>query len=176
MEILTDNIYNFSSKEQPSISEVGGKGYSLIKMTQFGLKIPPGFILSASFFTSWVDEIKHSQEWSLFLNSKNEEEQIKNIRKLKELCFNLSFTKDNLYKLEKVIETIPIFNSQSQLYAVRSSSPEEDLSSASFAGMYETLLGVNKQSINDAIKRVFSSCLDYRIIKYKEKKGIYTHY
>ena len=56
------------------------------------------------------------------------------------------------------------------LYAVRSSSPEEDLSGASFAGNYETYLGIQYDSLEEYILKAFISCLDYRVFKYKLEK------
>ena len=37
------------------------------------------------------------------------------------------------------------------LFAVRSSSPEEDLESSSFAGGYETVLGVTRSALRQAL-------------------------
>ena len=60
---------------------------------------------------------------------------------------------------------------KSILYTVRSSSPEEDLSGASFAGNYETYLGIKYESIEKYVLKSFISCLDYRVFKYKLEKG-----
>ncbi len=57
------------------------------------------------------------------------------------------------------------------LFAVRSSSPEEDLDGLSFAGGYETVLGVVSDKICSAVKRAFASCLDYRVFVYKKEHG-----
>ena len=56
-------------------------------------------------------------------------------------------------------------------YAVRSSSPEEDLSGASFAGLYESVLGVDSASLLDAVRVCSGSCLDARVLLYKLKMG-----
>ena len=40
----------------------------------------------------------------------------------------------------------------------RSSSPEEDLAGASFAGLYETVLNVEAADLEDAVRRCFLSC------------------
>lgn len=58
-----------------------------------------------------------------------------------------------------------------QMCAVRSSSPEEDLEGASFAGGYETVLGVIKENIEEAVKTCFISCLDERVYLYKKEHG-----
>lgn len=58
--------------------------------------------------------------------------------------------------------------------AVRSSSPEEDLAGMSFAGGYETVLGVRAEieAITEAVRHVFASCLDERVFVYKIRHGI----
>jgi len=38
----------------PLISQVGGKGFNLIKMSRLGLNVPPGFILTSHFFYTLV--------------------------------------------------------------------------------------------------------------------------
>ncbi|MBN1449640.1 MAG: hypothetical protein JW963_01380, partial [Anaerolineales bacterium] len=55
--------------------------------------------------------------------------------------------------------------------AVRSSSPEEDLEGASFAGGYETHLGVTVRHLEDAIRRSFASVFDARVYLYKKEHG-----
>ncbi|MBI3809724.1 MAG: PEP/pyruvate-binding domain-containing protein, partial [Nitrospirae bacterium] len=58
------------------------------------------------------------------------------------------------------------------LFAVRSSSPEEDLEGASFAGCYETVLGVSPDRLEAALHTTFASCLDARIVAYKHERRI----
>jgi pyruvate,water dikinase len=41
------------------------------------------------------------------------------------------------------------------IYAIRSSSPEEDLEGASFAGNYETYLGIKYEDIEKYILKTF---------------------
>ena len=55
------------------------------------------------------------------------------------------------------------------LVAVRSSSPEEDLEGASFAGGYETTLGVPENAIEAAIRHSFISSFDERVFLYKKE-------
>ena len=66
---------------------------------------------------------------------------------------------------------------EDQMYSVRSSSPEEDMQGASFAGMYETYLGVTTDRIEARIRDVFVSCIDFRVVAYKRQKGFdHTRY
>lgn len=56
-------------------------------------------------------------------------------------------------------------------FAVRSFSPDEDLTSASFAGGYETLLGVHPDDLEGAVRDCFASSLDVRVLTYKKTHG-----
>ena len=58
------------------------------------------------------------------------------------------------------------------LLAVRSSCVAEDLSNASFAGQYETVLGVREdKEIEDAVKVCWASAFSSRVLAYKEAKN-----
>jgi len=167
MNILDKSIINFKESKLHNISEVGGKGYSLIKMTGAGLNVPPGIVLTVEFFKPWNMLIKSSEEWKAFLLTDNDFEN--RIHSVKDLVKNLLFTEDQKTLLSDHMKSLNDFH----LFAVRSSSPEEDLEGASFAGGYETILGVKIETIESAIRSVFSSCLDYRVFKYKKEKGIF---
>ena len=40
------NIMWFSEIRKGNLAEVGGKGANLCEMTQIGLKVPPGFVIT----------------------------------------------------------------------------------------------------------------------------------
>ncbi len=157
-------IYLFRTSEDPSLSQVGGKAKSLIEMTQAGLKVPEGFALSVEFFTPWLKEIKSSKIWRELLKEPTKEK----CDVLKKMATELKFTKEQKSELGKALKTMK----KHSLFAVRSSSPEEDLEGASFAGMYETLLGVTEDKIEVSIAHAFSSMLDFRVIEYKNRNNI----
>ena len=56
-------------------------------------------------------------------------------------------------------------------FAVRSSGTAEDLEGASFAGQYETVLGVPLEGLPGAVKRVFDSADTSRVTAYREARG-----
>jgi len=80
----------------------------------------------------------------------------------------LKFTNE---KAELVQSAFGKLNTE-KLLAVRSSSPEEDLEGASFAGGYKTILGATKDNLNVSILSAFISCLDKRVFAYKKNKRI----
>jgi pyruvate,water dikinase len=56
-------------------------------------------------------------------------------------------------------------------FAVRSSGTAEDLEGASFAGQYETILGVPLGGLPEAVRRVFDSAGASRVSAYREARG-----
>jgi rifampicin phosphotransferase len=56
-------------------------------------------------------------------------------------------------------------------FAVRSSGTAEDLEGASFAGQYETILGVLPEGLPGAVRKVFDSAEASRVSAYREARG-----
>ncbi len=161
--------YPFNTDKTPQLTQVGGKAMSLIFMTQHGLPVPPGFVLTVGFFEPWLEHIKNSSEWSQVLNSAPQD-LARNTMAVKELCHGLQLDETRKKALAEALESLKT-DGKTRLVAVRSSSPEEDLEGASFAGGYETILGVTEDNLEDAIRRAFASCLDERVLVYKREHG-----
>lgn len=154
-------IIGFKEKEKVDIRQVGGKAKSLIHMTQGSFNVPDGIVLTVDFFSEWLDKLMEME----ILNE--EPMDFKSIADyLKEKAKNFEFTKLEKELIEKALDGI-----EGNIYAVRSSSPEEDLVSASFAGGYETILGSTIATLFDDIKKAFISCLDERVFFYKAQNG-----
>ena len=175
-KIINPNIISLYSKKLPEISEVGGKGYSLIKLNSFNLNVPNGIILSVNFFQDWINKIKNSNLYEKFLEilkkENNSDECSSILNQIKDWCLNnLLLNEKEKNDIEQCLKENFPNEFDKILYAVRSSSPEEDLSGASFAGNYETYLGIKFDSIEKYILKSFISCLDYRVFKYKQEKG-----
>ena len=170
------NIIPLNSKQLPEISEVGGKGYSLIKLNSLNLNVPNGIVLTVDFFNDWIGKIKDSNLYKEFIELLNKENNSNDcssiLNKIKEWSLtNLILTEKDKEEIEVNLKNIFPNEYNKILYAVRSSSPEEDLSGASFAGNYETYLGIHFDSIEKYVLKSFISCLDYRVFKYKLEKG-----
>ena len=156
-------IYNFTTNQNPALNEVGGKAKSLIATTQAGLPVPGGLALTVAFFQEWTDTIKAGNEWKTLLANPTKE----NCDIVKELAQKLELTEAMENALTAELKTL-----DSALLAVRSSSPEEDLSGSSFAGMYETFLGTTHNTLRETIAQAYSSMFDFRVMGYKAKNNI----
>ena len=163
---VTKAIHSVSitSEASPEISEAGGKGASLIRLCQAGFNVPPGFVLKVDFFSAWNRTVATSEPWQqmLLTSPDNLSEFTLGCNALRAFAESLEFSSDQ-------IDHIGQSSDKDKTYAVRSSSPEEDLADSSFAGLYETLLDVSADELPDAIRRCYESCLDARVFIYKHK-------
>ncbi len=160
---------SFPGTEQTTLAEVGGKGYSLIRMVEAGLPVPPGAVLTTEFFAPWFDEIQASATWTALADA-TPDKWATLCNELKGLCPALPLTATQRQALEDLRKNLAALGDD-VLFAVRSSSPEEDLASASFAGGYETRLGVRPADLEDAVRHCFASSLDERVLVYKKEHG-----
>ena len=164
--------YQFKSSESPEISQVGGKALALITMTREGMTVPQGFVLTVEFFEPWIIALKATPEWKAMQNcSKDELGQATGA--IKSLCRDLRYSSQQQEDLNIALESFRT-SYNAELFAVRSSSPEEDLEGASFAGGYETTLGVTEDRIKEAILHSFISSFDERVFLYKKEHGFST--
>ncbi|HVM73748.1 MAG TPA: PEP/pyruvate-binding domain-containing protein [Candidatus Paceibacterota bacterium] len=161
-------VYVFPSNEKPTLSEVGGKGLSLVIGSREGLPVPPGFILTVAFFEPWLSQLKATEAWKHFLVAKKEKELEHACSVLKKEVTTFTCTDEQRQALSSNLEGY----GHELLFAVRSSAPEEDLENTSFAGGYDTMLGVTHQTIEDALRKIFASCLDYRVAVYKRTNSL----
>jgi len=163
-------VVSFPGIKQTTLAEVGGKGYSLIRMVEVGLPVPPGAVLTMEFFTLWFDEIQTSAAWAA-LHDATPDRWATLCSELKALCPALPLVATQRQALEDLRKNLATLGDD-VLFAVRSSSPEEDLASASFAGVYETRMGVRPAGLDDAVRHCFASCLDERVLAYKMEHGL----
>ncbi|MGI9450308.1 MAG: PEP/pyruvate-binding domain-containing protein, partial [Geminicoccaceae bacterium] len=156
------------------LSLVGGKAASLIRLAQAGFAVPDGYVLTSAFFLPWINELRSSSEWRLVrdkLGSTDSSSLREACVSAKRLVDDLPFTRKQRAQLEDVQAGMQA-GMGDQPTAVRSSSPEEDLSGTSFAGLYETVLNVTRDRLEQAVRSCFASCLDERVLLYKREHDL----
>lgn len=162
-------IFSFSSDTVPALNVVGGKARSLIEASQAGFKVHNGFVLGVEFFGPWFAQVYSGADWQTFLGASDE--QIRTCcDAIKDDCATLTLSPEQTSALNGALSDL----NQNGLFAVRSSSPEEDLAGSSFAGGYETVLGVSQRSLQAAIVHCFASVFDERIVRYKQQHDMPT--
>ncbi len=160
-------IVPFSTADAQALDQVGGKAHSLIDATRAGFRVPPGVVLSVDFFRPWLDKIEGSEAWAAFLASPKEELR-QSCAAVKARCSALELSPAQRDALAGGLGSFP----DDALFAVRSSSPDEDLEGSSFAGEYETTLGVTRGRLEEAVRHSFASVFDERVVRYKLQRGM----
>ena len=171
-------LVKIQSNETPLVREVGGKAASLIRLSQAGFPVPSGDVLTTDFFAPWIEQIEKNANWhdvlsALFKvrtsqpNLQERESLSAACDELKQFSTDFDFTKEQRSALEEIRGA-----TADHRFAVRSSSPEEDLAGASFAGLYETVLNVTSNTLETAVRQCFRSCLDARVLIYKREMRI----
>lgn len=139
--------------------------------------------MAVAFFQPWLDQIKSTAEWKAFGAAADSPKGAGVIKEhcdaIKAKCKEiLSLDESQRRKLNKAISEAfgphASMNDNLGIVAVRSSSPEEDLAGLSFAGGYETSLGVSSENLQTAIIDSFASLFDQRIYLYKVQHDMPT--
>ena len=184
---LTDSSsISSSSKDNNNVvtpARVGGKASSLAKLFAIdGLGssvVPKAYALTVDFFQPWITEMKESINFksltALQINDdkkeSEEEEELLLCKKLQATSYDLTLSKEQTNVIQMLTDEM---NSNSwnvpNLAAVRSSAPEEDGVVSSFAGAFDTCLGVSStfDALEKAIHTCFASLWDYRVLHYKQ--------
>ncbi len=132
---------------------VGGKAFNISQMVREKIPVPEGFCITVRAYDYFMD----------FNNITGVREEIgKKIRK--------GVMPPDL--AEVIVDAYRIHLGGNPC-AVRSSSPLEDLKSASFAGQYKSFLNIiGENELLDAVKECWASLWSQRAVEYRKKMGI----
>ena len=161
---MNSTIFPFSNPQLPLKNEVGGKALSLISSTLEGLPVPAGLALGVGFFQPWTESIKSRGEWRTLLVTPS----MAHCDLVKAIAQQLRFTEVQRNQFDKAMKELDGIS----IFAVRSSSPEEDLEGSSFAGLYETFLGTRRDHLESTVAKAYASMFDFRVMEYKTQNAL----
>jgi len=156
---------------------VGGKCANLGELTAKGVRVPPGFAVTADAFRRFLDETRIGEVIHKTLRNSNGtkdpklyEEASEEIRKIIE---SVSMPADIADEVRKAYRELSKKTGSGEvLVAVRSSATGEDLPDASFAGQQDTFLNVKgEEQLVHYVQKCWSSLYTPRAIFYREEKG-----
>ncbi len=161
------------------VSEVGGKNASLGEMIQElapkGVKIPGGFIVTATAYRRFLKEAKLDlfiKETLKGLDTKDLEDLALRGSKIRKAISSADFPKELEAEILKSLNQARKVYGENADFAVRSSATAEDLPGASFAGEHETYLNIRtNEAMLQAIKDAMASLFNDRAISYRVDKG-----
>jgi pyruvate,water dikinase len=148
---------------------VGGKGASLGELTAAGLPVPPGFVVSADAYRTFLQETGIEDE--LFETVDVDPEDSTALRDAQERAQELILGAEFPEALRDEILAAYLEIGEQPSVAVRSSATAEDLPDASFAGQQETFLNVTETDLIDRVRECWASLFTQRAIYYRQDQG-----
>jgi len=152
------------------IDSVGGKGASLGELTDAGLPVPPGFVVTAGTYRTFIEEAGIDQELfdAVDVDAEDSAALADAEARAKDLILNTEFPEE---LRENILSSYDSLDDGEAFVAVRSSATAEDLPDASFAGQQETFLNVTGEDLLDRVKRCWASLFTQRAIYYRQEQG-----
>jgi phosphohistidine swiveling domain-containing protein len=149
---------------------IGPKAASLCALRRLGMKVPPCFFVTTTAFREHLDANGLRTQAASILNG---------------LDAHLDGAQQMLEEVRQLVVRAPLVahlreqiaaayaRLGADVVAVRSSATVEDLPGHSFAGQYETILGVTSlEGCLDAFKRCWASLWTERAYEYRRRNGI----
>ncbi len=170
---VAKNILFYDEIKKWDEDSVGGKNAFLCQLkSNLGIQIPRGFAVTFYAYQRFLQRNDLHEKINRILETldsndltiKDAAQMIQDEILKADIPSDLKHDiKDATAKLKKQIGPNP-------LMAVRSSAYGED-SEHSFAGLYESVIGVNEHGISDAYKRVIASTFNPSALEYRRKIG-----
>lgn len=160
---MSNQPLTLSSREidlHPDPMQVGGKALNLLTLVGSSLPVPPFFVLLSAAFRLHLKALNISADDADLGADQRTREIIRNRIISNDMpphvAAELEAARDELVgDLDKVT------------LAVRSSGASEDLVSASFAGQYESFLGIKPADVVTTVKYCWASGLNDRVVAYR---------
>ncbi|MBW2996380.1 phosphoenolpyruvate synthase [Candidatus Woesearchaeota archaeon] len=184
---MSERIKWFKDISKEDVEIVGGKGANLGEMTQAGLPVPPGFVVTAQTYKEFIEKTGIKDKILEIVNSIDVEDTDQLQAKAKEIQELIKATeipdeiKEDIKEDYSLVgtheksEMTDIVEGKEELVACRSSATAEDLPEASFAGQQATYLNViGKDGCVEAVRKCWASLFTARAIYYRNKNNFPT--
>lgn len=164
----------FSQISKGDVNIAGGKGASLGEMTQFGVPVPPGFVVTAQTFEYFLTVTDLEQRIRMILESVNHtvNSTVESAsEKIVELILQAEMPQEVKVEIESAFKEL-----HTEFVAVRSSATVEDGIDHAWAGQLDSYLNVNEVDVVPYVQKCWASLFTPRAIFYRfEKKLNTTH-
>ncbi|MDD5999178.1 MAG: PEP/pyruvate-binding domain-containing protein [Lachnospiraceae bacterium] len=146
-------LLRFEDIRKEDVNIAGGKGANLGEMTQAGIPVPPGCVLSSQAYRHFIEE-NHIAE--------------QNNPQIREQLLAGTIPEDMKQELLDFYRGL----GDNTRVAIRSSATAEDLEDASFAGQQETYLNVvGEEMLLKKIIECYASLWGKRAVSYRQNQG-----
>jgi pyruvate,water dikinase len=157
---------------------VGNKCANLGEMIQLGMRVPPGFAISANAYNRFAENTGANQEILDYIKNQGKIEGIEKLdeasRTIRSMIEDKEVPDNLMSEIQSAYQTLcKKMGTSDAPAAVRSSGLAEDSAGASFAGQFESYLNVKgEKELLEKVKTVWSSAFTARAISYRIRKGL----
>jgi len=166
----------FEELNKEDVAIAGGKGANLGELTQAGIPVPPGFVITSRTYQQFIKETGIFDDIMDILDAtdvNNNPELQKASKDIKKIINGTEITDDiKILIIEAYNALCHRIGKENALVAVRSSATAEDLPEASFAGQQETYLNVQgEDDLINYVRKCWASLFEARAIFYREENN-----
>ena len=167
-------VKKFEELNKSDIGIAGGKGANLGELTQAGIPVPPGFVVTAQAYKYFMDEAGINDQVMNILDEIdiNDTKALQAAaEEIKRIIIESPIPEDLvLFIREYYNELCQRVGEDDTDVAIRSSATAEDLPEASFAGQQDTFLHVSgDDEVIEYIRKCWASLFEARAIFYREE-------
>ena len=167
-------VKKFEELSKSDIGIAGGKGANLGELTQAGIPVPPGFVVTAQAYKYFMDEAGINDQVMEILDAIdiNDTKALQAAaEEIKTIIIESPIPDDLvLFIREYYNELCHRVGEDDTDVAIRSSATAEDLPEASFAGQQDTFLHVSgDDEVIEYIRKCWASLFEARAIFYREE-------
>jgi phosphohistidine swiveling domain-containing protein len=148
---------------------VGGKAANLFKLVELGYEIPPFFVVSTDAFCRHVERASVKKTIARLLADLSKDtralEEVSG--KLREVIEGIEVSEPTREAMHRLFEDLKL-----KKVAVRSSATLEDSAQYSWAGRFESLLDVDIDGLEEALKQVWASLFSAPALSYATEAGV----
>ncbi len=158
-------VVTLAQVKKSDVASAGGKGANLGELISLGFPVPPGFVVEADAYSSFIadfeipgnDDITNTDRFLADIQQRITETNIDETLR---------------QTIERHHAEIEAARGTSVTYAVRSSATAEDLADASFAGQHDTYYYVDESQIILMLKKCWASLWSESAFSYRHSQGI----
>ena len=162
-------VVDFREESAEILAITGGKGANLSRTTRLGFPVPPGKVIASVAYETFAASVVGSLGEDLAaLGLEDEARSIQLALKIRTRILDETLPDPVVAAIER--EIMPLL--ELGPVAVRSSSTQEDLEGAAFAGQHDTFLHITTMSaVLDSVRRCYASLWEYRAVRYRLEGG-----
>jgi pyruvate,water dikinase len=166
----------FEELNKEDVAIAGGKGANLGELTQAGIPVPPGFVITSRTYDQFIKETGIFNDIMDILDAtdvNNNQELQQAAKDIKKIINETEIPDDiKIIIIEAYNALCRRIGKENAFVAVRSSATAEDLPEASFAGQQDTYLNVKGEAdLLTYVRKCWASLFGARAIFYREENN-----